>query len=52
MREEYKKYVRRALFLLLLFLLAMMFTGCSRYFTPEKYANPKRKYEVQRRKVY
>lgn len=35
-------------FLLIIFILE----GCTKYFTPEKYANPKRKYGVQGRKVY
>lgn len=46
-----KKYIYRILFLLLLFILTMMY-GCNTYFTPEKYAQPKHKYEVRGRRVY
>ena len=46
-----KKYIYRTLFLLLLFLLVMMY-GCNTYFTPERYAQPKHKYEVRGRRVY
>jgi len=47
-----KKYVIRTLIILILFFLVMAFSGCTKYFTPEKYANPKRKYEVRGRRVY
>lgn len=47
-----KKYITRAIFLIIIFFLVMAFSGCTKYYSPEKYANPKRKYEVERRKVY
>jgi hypothetical protein len=41
-----KKYIIQTIILLLCFILAMAFSGCNRYFTPEKYANPKHKFRA------
>jgi len=40
-----KKYIIRTIILLIYFLLVMAFGGCNRYFTPERYANPKGEFE-------
>jgi hypothetical protein len=45
-----KKYIIQTIILLICFILAMVFSGCNRYFTPEKYANPKGEFEKGQRK--
>jgi hypothetical protein len=47
MKQLIKKYAIRAIILILLFLFAMIFSGCNRYFTPERYANPRHKYTIR-----
>lgn len=47
MKPLLKKYAIRAIILIVLFFLAMIFSGCNRYFTPERYANPRHKYIIR-----
>jgi hypothetical protein len=46
MKPLLKKYAIRAIILILLFLLAMIFNGCNRYYSPERYANPRHKFRA------
>jgi len=45
-----KKYIIQTIILLICFILAMVLPGCSRYFTPDRYANPKDEFEKGQRK--
>lgn len=45
-----KKYVIQAIVILACFVLAMIFSGCSRYFNTHKYANPTCEFEKGQRK--
>ena len=45
-----KKYIIRTIILLICFIVAMVFHGCGRYFTPEKAANPKGEFEKGQRR--
>jgi len=45
-----KKYIVRIIILIICFVLAMAFPGCSVRFTPERYANPKCSFEKGQRK--
>ena len=45
-----KKYIIRTIILLLCFILAMVLPGCSRHFTPDRYANPKGEFEKEQRR--
>ena len=45
-----KKYTIQIIIILICFILVMAFPGCNRYFTPEKYANPRGKFEKEQRK--
>lgn len=45
-----KKYTIKTITILICFVLSMSFAGCSRYFTPEKYANPRGEFERGQRK--
>jgi len=46
-----KRLIIQILSIVLLFFWVMIY-GCNTYFTPEKYAQPKHKYEVRGRRVY
>jgi hypothetical protein len=45
-----KKYIIRTIILLTCVILAMTFPGCNRYFTPDKYANPRGEFEKEQRR--
>ena len=42
-----KKYIIRAVILIILFLLSIVLNSCNRYFEPERYANPRHRYEIR-----
>ena len=43
----YKKYTLRILLLLVLFLLAILINSCTKHYSPERYANPRHKYNIR-----
>lgn len=45
--KTYKKYIIRAIVILILFLFAILMNSCNRYFDPERYANPRHRYEIR-----
>lgn len=45
-----KKYIIQIIIISTCFILAMAFSGCSRYFTPDEAANPKGEFERGQRK--
>jgi len=45
--KKYKKYTVRIIILLVLFLLAILLNSCNKYYSPEKYANPRHKYIIR-----
>ena len=45
-----KKHIIRTIILLLCFILAMAFPGCTRYYTPDQAANHKTSFEKRERR--
>jgi cell division protein YceG involved in septum cleavage len=48
--KTYKKYTIRIIILLVLFLLAILLNSCNKYYSPEKYANPRHRYIIRTNK--
>jgi len=48
--KKYKKLIIQTIIILACFILTMAFSGCNRYFTPEKAANPRGEFERGQRK--